>query len=180
MTNLPPMDLPSREDCRRILADIGVSGEVMRHIEAVTDLAIEIAECVGADLRLVTTAAMLHDAGRAVTHGIDHAVVGARLLEERGLPPEVVRIVERHIGSGITAAEAAPLGLPARDYLPATLEERVVAHADNLISGERRQTIAEHLRSMRSKGLDEQAERAVALHRELSRLCDRDLDEFCR
>ena len=72
---------------------------------------------------------------RSKTKGISHAVVGARILEESGFSPEIVRITERHIGAGIPKEEAIALGLPPKDYLPLTLEEKIVAHADNLIQG---------------------------------------------
>ena len=47
----------------------------------------------------------------------------------------MLNIIERHIGAGITKEEAKSLGLPERSYMPQTLEEKIVAHADNLISG---------------------------------------------
>ena len=87
------------------------------------------------DLDLVKTGAILHDVGRSRTHGIDHAIVGAEILKSRGFPLEVVNIVERHIGAGISKKEALNLGLPPKDYIPIALEEKVVAHADNLIHG---------------------------------------------
>ena len=46
-----------------------------------------------------------------------------------------MNIIERHIGAGITEREAEKLGLPVKSYLPETLEEKIVAHADNLTSG---------------------------------------------
>ncbi len=49
-----------------------------------------------------------------------------------GLPDSIVRIVERHIGAGIPAAEAAELGLPGVDFIPESLEEKLVAYADKL------------------------------------------------
>lgn len=48
---------------------------------------------------------------------------------------EVIRIVERHVGAGIPDDEADTLGLPPGNYMPETLEEKIVAHADNLING---------------------------------------------
>lgn len=89
------------------------------------------------DLDLVKAGAMLHDVGRSRTNGIKHAIIGANILRENGVQPEIVKIVERHIGAGITREEAELMGLPARDYLPITLEEKLVAHADNLIHGTR-------------------------------------------
>ena len=52
-----------------------------------------------------------------------------------GCLKKVVRIIERHIGAGITAEEAERLGLPKKDYIPQTPEEKIVSYADNLIKG---------------------------------------------
>ncbi|WP_321423550.1 TIGR00295 family protein [uncultured Methanobacterium sp.] len=98
-------------------------------IKLVTDFELDV------DLDLVKTGAILHDVGRSRTNGIDHAIVGAEILKSRGFPLEVVNIVERHIGAGISKKEALNLGLPPNDYIPITMEEKVVAHADNLIHG---------------------------------------------
>ena len=54
---------------------------------------------------------------------------------EYGYPEEVQNIVERHIGAGLSEDEAIKLGLPKKSYIPQTIEEKIVAHADNLISG---------------------------------------------
>jgi len=80
----------------------------------------------------------LHDIGRSKTHSIEHGVVGAEILRDLGFDERLALIAERHIGAGITKEEAIELGLPPKDYLPVTLEEKIVAHADNLIFGTER------------------------------------------
>ena len=75
--------------------------------------------------------------GRLKTQGIYHGIEGAKILEEHYFPQKVARIAEVHIGAGIPEEEAILLGLPPRDYMPLTLEEKLVAHADNLIHGTR-------------------------------------------
>ncbi|WP_414469597.1 TIGR00295 family protein [Methanobacterium sp. ACI-7] len=85
------------------------------------------------NIELVKTGAMLHDIGRCKTDNIDHAIVGAEILKELGFSTEVSSIALRHIGAGIPKEEAEILGLPPKDYMPITLEEKIVAHADNLI-----------------------------------------------
>jgi uncharacterized protein len=57
----------------------------------------------------------------------------------------LTNIIERHIGAGITASEAVRLGLPEKDYLPVTTEEKIVSYADNLVSGTRRMPFYEAL-----------------------------------
>jgi uncharacterized protein len=108
----------------------------------VTKLALELAERlrekgVAVDVELVEVGALLHDIGRSVTHNVDHAAVGGRMVRELGLPEAVARIVDRHVGGGIPRAEARRLGLPKGVYVPETLEEKLVAYADKLISGDR-------------------------------------------
>jgi uncharacterized protein len=108
----------------------------------VTKLALELAERlrekgVAVDVELVEVWALLHDIGRGVTHDVDHAAVGGRMVRELGLPEAVARIVDRHVGGGIPRAEARRLGLPKGVYVPETLEEKLVAYADKLISGDR-------------------------------------------
>lgn len=87
------------------------------------------------DLELVKTGGLLHDIGRSRTHTIKHAVVGAEILKDLNFPVEIVNITLKHIGAGIPKEEAEILGLPPWDYMPVTIEEKMVAHADNLING---------------------------------------------
>ena len=39
----------------------------------------------------------------------------------------------RQIRGEIPAEDAAAMGLPERDFLPITVEEKIIAHADNLV-----------------------------------------------
>lgn len=88
-----------------------------------------------ADEDLIRKGALLHDIGRSRTHGITHAIEGVEIAKRYGYSEDVLNIIERHIGAGITEQEAEKLGLPKKSYVPQTLEEKIVAHADNLISG---------------------------------------------
>lgn len=121
----------------RILASAGCSRHVRLHCRKVREAAREyIAEGI-ADRDLVEAGAALHDIGRAKTHSIAHGQVGADICRGMGLPEEVARIVECHVGAGIPVCECILLGLEPRDCVPRTIEERIVAHADNMVQGER-------------------------------------------
>jgi uncharacterized protein len=116
---------------------------VVEHCLAVSDYAYELALAIknngyDVDVELVRLGGLLHDIGRSKTHGIEHGVVGAEILRDLGFDERLALIAERHIGAGITKEEAIELGLPPKDYLPVTLEEKIVAHADNLIFGTER------------------------------------------
>ena len=111
---------------------------VIDHSLAVYKKAMEIAANFDdADKDLIRKGALLHDIGRSRTHGITHAVEGVKIAERYGYDEDVLNIIERHIGAGITESEAEKLGLPKKSYVPQTLEEKIVAHADNLVSGSR-------------------------------------------
>jgi uncharacterized protein (TIGR00295 family) len=170
--------LPTEEECLGILRGLGTSDNVIEHILSVKRLAVKMAELAGADVELVCAGAMLHDAGRSVTHGITHAVEGKRLLEERGLPGPVIDIVKKHIGAGILPEEAAILGLPPDDYIPRTLEEKIVAHADNLAEEGGVKGLGPFLALLERINLPQVAERARAMHEELCAACGVDLEEL--
>ena len=109
---------------------------VIRHCEAVYKKAMEIAANFdNVDKDLIKKGALLHDIGRSKTHGITHAIEGVEIAKKYGYDQDVLNIIERHIGAGITEDESEKLGLPKKSYVPQTLEEKIVAHADNLISG---------------------------------------------
>ena len=119
----------------KLLEDLKSSPYLIKHSEAVLKKSLEISANFDVDLGTVCSGALLHDVGRLKTQGIQHAIEGAQLLKEYGYPPEIIRIAEVHIGAGIPREEARFMGLPDKNYLPLTLEEKIVAHADNLIHG---------------------------------------------
>lgn len=57
-----------------------------------------IAEEIGADVRTVKIATLLHDVGKAVTHKIEgkHHHIGAELARKYGMKDEVVHAIEAH------------------------------------------------------------------------------------
>ncbi|MFO8133695.1 MAG: HDIG domain-containing protein [Thermoplasmatota archaeon] len=169
-------------DYESLLRDAGCQPEVVEHARKVQRLAVAIAERIrqrGGDVDLATVkiGAMLHDLGRSETHGIGHIPAGVRLARELGLPENVVRVIERHGGAGIDPDEAERLGLPPGDYVPQRLEEKIVAHADNLTGMEYRDvdTVVQKLR--RDAG-EVAADRAQRLHDELSERCGCDVEEL--
>jgi uncharacterized protein len=120
-----------------VLVAVGCSPDVVEHCKTVSNMAILIANRmkIALDHDLVRRGGLFHDIGRSKTHGIDHALEGVEIARNLGFPDELINIIERHIGAGITAMEAVRLGLPEKDYLPRTVEEKIVSYADNLVSG---------------------------------------------
>lgn len=119
-----------------LLRQSGCPSHVIDHCLAVKETALRLAsqvKKVPIDRELVRRGALLHDIGRSKCHTLHHAVEGAAIARALGLEEALVRIVERHIGAGITTEEAVKLGLPAKDYVPETVEEKIVSYADNIV-----------------------------------------------
>ena len=134
------MNLPKREEAIEIIRQVGCSRGVICHCINVSKIAQRIAKEVkksghDIDLELVEIGALLHDIGRSRTHGIMHGTQGGEIARELGLPSTLVNIIERHIGAGIPIEEARELGLPEGNYIPETLEEKIVSYADKLSEG---------------------------------------------
>jgi uncharacterized protein (TIGR00295 family) len=170
--------IPNPSQCISLLIKNGCSKEVINHCKAVRDIAIRIAKKSNADITLVEAGALLHDIGRAKSHGIRHGIIGAKIAKDNKLPINIINIIERHIGAGIPKKEAVKLGLPAKDYLPQTLEEKIVAHADNLTEKGKKQNIEKEIDRALKKGQKNHAKRLMKLHTELSEICNIDLNEL--
>lgn len=124
---------------------------VLAHSKAVQEKALKVAERIKArnpdiaiDVDFIKSACILHDIGRFVhppgEGSVKHGVAGAELLRSEGLDERYARVCERHLGAGIPADEVEKQGLPIpkKDYLPESVEERIIAYADNLTAGEGR------------------------------------------
>lgn len=71
---------------------------VLMHSTEMANLAGIIAEEIGADVRTVKIATLLHDVGKAVTHKIEgkHHHIGAELARKYGMKEEIVHAIEAH------------------------------------------------------------------------------------
>ncbi len=165
-----------RSECVKLLKAAGCEESVIKHCIAVAELALEIAARYNknkeVDERLVFTGAMLHDIGRACSHGVEHGFLGGEMVRSMGMDDKLVRIVQRHVGAGITAEEAEQLGLPSSSggFMPETREEKIVAYADSLIEGTKRTSIEYAISNLKKKlGEGHPAvERLRKLHEELT------------
>ncbi len=143
---------------------------VIDHSIAVCEKALKIAENFPeSNKELIRKGALLHDIGRSRTHDITHAIEGREITQEYGYSTDVLNIIERHIGAGITKKEALKLGLEEKSYVPETLEEKIVAHADNLISGTKEVDVDYVIKKWQSRmdEPDENIKRLIKLDEEL-------------
>lgn len=130
------------------------------------------------DMKFIEEAAMLHDIGiiRCNAPGIHchgtepyicHGRIGAEMLRAEGLPRHA-RVCERHTGAGLTRDDivSQQLPLPQQDFLPETMEEKLVCYADKFFSKTRpdeEKTLEQAVRSL-SKFGDEGVSRFMEWH----------------
>lgn len=152
--------IPDKDSALEMLQKAGCSERVVQHCLIVSKLATEIAEKINEnghdiDIQLVRIGGLLHDIGRSRTHDIKHGIEGACLAREYGLDGRLISIISSHIGAGISNDEAGKIGLPPGNYIPVTLEEKIVAHADNLVNDNEIVSISKIMGILRRKGRSE-------------------------
>lgn len=162
--------IPDEAGALALHAKYGSSERVVSHCQTVTAVSEALADAILAkgmpiDRRAVVAGALLHDIGRSRVQTVDHGHVGAKILEEEGVDAVVVEIVRRHVGAGISSEEAASLGFPKADYIPRTLEQRVVCFGDKMVSGDGVRPFEEEVKRFERKGHDVQ--RLLSLKRSL-------------
>jgi len=128
--------LPSLDKSRQLLNTTLLDSQILKHCEATLQKALRIAEFVtpeiSLNMQLIEIGALLHDIGRAHVHDLTHGYVGGQILRKHEYPANVILIVERHVLGGFTAIEAEKVGLPKREFVPQTWEEKIVCVADKL------------------------------------------------
>lgn len=164
------MRYPSVEDAERFLSDIECPAEIVEHSRLIAAKAQRIGEQaaragVTVDTRLVTVGALLHDCGQVLLGRdageplqlIECCLIHSRRMVERSdLGDAEFRailgpLVESHVGPGLAADdirrinEAQGTSIPVRDYLPQTLEARILCYAGMLFEGVREMSYRERL-----------------------------------
>lgn len=167
-------ELPNREQAIQILKQ-QCPPQVVQHCIAVTALALEIADKLQAkgikiNLPLVEAGGLLHDLGRAKSHEVNHGLIGAQMGKDLGFPQPLLDVIKRHVGAGITNEEAQWLRWPPDNYMPTTIEEKVVCYADKRVDHDRVVPIEEEIRKLQRRGYLAAAERVRRLHTEITQL----------
>jgi uncharacterized protein len=170
--------LPSKTECLCLLHAAGCSSRVIAHSIVVCELSIAIADSINSktpglvSLSNIEVGALLHDIGRSAIHSIHHACAGAAICRSHQIDLKICDIVLHHIGAGISSSEARELGLPPVDYMPISLEEKIVAHADNVVMGKEIVSLRKRIKRAKDDNLPSAAiKRMIKLHNEINGLC---------
>jgi len=167
---------PSESECLDILNKAGCKKRVIIHCCTVRIVVGEMIKRIPCDKDLAIAGALLHDIGRSQDHSILHATIGADIALGYGLPVEVSEIIRRHTGAGLDQQDIIELNLPQGNYMPETIEQKIVAHADNMVSDNMVVRHEHSVDKLLMKGSQRGARRIEDLHKELSVLYGEDLD----
>lgn len=153
--------IPDAREALALHKKYGSSDRTVSHCQACAKISKTLLERAVQEGRPVNeeatmAGALLHDIGRSQTQTVGHGYVGAGILEKEGVDPVVVEIVRRHVGAGISPEEAAALGFPPGDYIPRTLEQKIVGFADKLLDGDKARSFEEEVKRFVKKGHDVQ------------------------
>lgn len=134
--------IPNYSEALTLLYVLKVPWNVIKHSILVASFAKKIVESLkndnSIDENLVFAGALLHDVGRTKSHGADHGIIGRKILLSLGFPDRLARVCETHTIFSVEDEETSNmLGIPVGEYLPKTLEEKIIAYSDKRISGER-------------------------------------------
>lgn len=124
---------------------------VYGHCQIVCEIALwcadNISENTEVNKELLQKAALLHDVGSYAFFDDEgntlndrlypqHAILGARILEDEGLSEDITDIVSTHVLLGLSKKEIVdtPWYLPERDYTPQSVEGELLCYADRFHS----------------------------------------------
>ena len=148
--------------------------KVLSHVQAVQKAALRIAERIpDVDKEFIATASLLHDIGRfqfppGSKDAIRHGIAGGEILRKEGFAKHAL-VAERHIGAGISKKDIIKqkLRLPHKEFMPRSKEEKLIAHADNLIFGDKEGTLQMAIDRFRTELGEEYAKRVKRLAKEV-------------
>jgi uncharacterized protein (TIGR00295 family) len=151
--------IPDKRQSLALHQKYGSTERIVKHCQTVTRVSAVLGDALAAhgkaiDVRAILAGALLHDIGRTRTQTIEHGYVGASMLEQEGVDGIVVEIVRRHVGAGISEEEAASLGFPRGDYIPRTLEQKVMCFSDKMVSSDTVRPFEEEVDRFQRKGHD--------------------------
>jgi uncharacterized protein len=103
------------------------------------------------DIEFMRTAGLLHDIGRYETHDpVLHGIAGYNLMKDLGYPREAF-VCASHILYGLARSDAIKYGLPPQDFIPISLEEKLIPLIDYLIEFDQPTTLAKRFSSLRDR-----------------------------
>lgn len=173
--------IPDEKQALELHKKYGSNDRIVEHCQTVTKVAVTLIDALEAKgktpvRKAAIAGALLHDIGRNKIQTVQHGYVGAEILQTEGVDAVVVEIVRRHVGAGISKEEAASLGFPPGDYIPSTLEEKLVCFSDKMVSGVTVRPFQEEVERFVKKGHD--VDRLKRLRSDVERALGEDAEKI--
>lgn len=171
-------NIPTKRQVLKLMKNLGLHRNILRHQSAVMREAREIAHNISKvelNIDLIVIGALIHDIGRIKTHTLEHGPIGGDIIRSYGFSEKLARIAERHSMAGLTREEAIKFDLPDRIYQPETIEEKIVCLADKYYISNKKVSIQERFNKWIEKYgetpfLKEHLSRALQIEEEILRL----------
>ncbi len=127
------------------------------------------------DIDLIASGSILHDIGafgfmdnfnKKKINYLKHGIIGAKILRNEGLMKQAL-ICERHIGAGLSKNYIIKnnLPLPKKDFLPVTLEQKLICYADKFHSKSGKKDNLENIKKEMKKFGEEPLKRFLKLEK---------------
>lgn len=145
--------IPSKEQIDEVHKRYAQNDHLYKLVTEHCQIVAEIAEwCViknnlDVDIDLLQAGCLLHDIGTYAlfdAKGLDgnehnykqHAVFGAALAIEEGFDPRIAEMIRTHVLMGLSKQEIIDnnYGMPQNDYIPQTIEAKILCYADRFHS----------------------------------------------
>lgn len=139
-------NIPSKEECLKILKKNKTPSNVVEHCKAVCKIAEEITNRlvkngIKINKKLVIAASLLHDIQRGEK---DHVVEGVKVIREIGFP-EVAEVIKKH----------TLYKLESQLNQPKTYEEKIVFYADKRVKENKVVSLEERFKDLKERyGID--------------------------
>ena len=137
------MEIPTKEECLKILKENNVPDNIIAHSEQVCNVALKIADLldkkgIKVNKDLVAAGALLHDIKKLSPN--DHVAEGFELLKSLGFE-EVAEVIKKH---GL-------YHLSKNGFVPKTWEEKIVFYADKRVKGSKIVSVGERFEYIKQR-----------------------------
>ena len=147
------MTIPTKEECLKILKDNKVPDNIIAHSKAVCNVALKIIDIlekkgVKVNRNLVIAGALLHDVKKLSPD--DHIIEGSEFVKSLGFE-EVASVIKKH---GL-------YHLDKDDFMPKTLEEKIVFYADKRVKGNKIVSVNERFKYIKQRYKKDNVEKEI-------------------
>ncbi len=155
------MEIPTKEECLKILKENSVPDNIIAHSKAVCNIALKIADLlekkgIKLNRNLIVAASLLHDVKKLSLN--DHVAEGFELLKSLGFE-KVAEVIKKH---GL-------YHLGKDDFTPKTWEEKIVFYADKRVKGNKIVSVDERFEYIKQRYKKDDVENEIKFTKKIEK-----------